>query len=166
MNGRLNINLRGGKGSNGDPTSKSSQALHHSRNESRVLAKAKLVPQTLIDLASKAKIVKCGHQITSKAYEITSKDGETGKGIGNATLNNAAKLNNNLKAQQLKKAEWAMIKDDLEHSAPGMENVAANFMKQQFANLYAMTASTLPTQGSSHHSLLDDTIVSSQSDQA
>jgi hypothetical protein len=54
-------------------------------------------------------------------------------------LNEAAKLNNYLKAQQLKKADWAMIKEALEAGVQGMESVAANFMKQQFANLYGMT---------------------------
>jgi hypothetical protein len=117
-------------------------------------------------LEHKAKYFKCGYRIASNAYEITSKDGETGKGIDNATLNETAKLNNDLKAQQLKKTDWAMIKEDLEASVPGMENVAANVMKQQFTNLYAMTASTLPTHDISNESLVNDTIVSSQSDQA
>jgi hypothetical protein len=81
-------------------------------------------------------------------------------------LNDADKLNNDLKAHQLKKADGAMIKEAMEAGIPGMENVAANFMKQQFANLYAMTALMLPTHDSSHESLVDDTTVSSQSDQA
>jgi hypothetical protein len=121
------------------------------------------VPQTFthIDLANKAKHVKCGNRIASKADEITSKDRETGKGIDNATLNDAAKLNNDLKAQQLKKAEWAMVKDALEADVPGMENVAPNFMKHQFDNIYAMTASTLKTHDSSNESFVDDKIVSS-----
>jgi hypothetical protein len=132
VKGRLSINLRRGKGSNGDPASKSSQESRLPWNESRALVKAKLVPQPFnqTDLANKAKNVKFGHWIASKAYEITSKDGETGKGVDNAPLNDVAKLNNDLKAQQLKKADWAIIKDALEVGVPGMENVAAHFMKQ------------------------------------
>jgi hypothetical protein len=101
----------------------------------------------------------------TKAYEITSKDGEIGKGIDNTTLNDAAKLNNNLKAQQLKKADWAMIKEVLEVSFSGMKNVAANFTKQQFTNLHAMTKSMMPMYEISNASLTDNTIVSSQSEQ-
>jgi hypothetical protein len=44
-------------------------------------------------------------------------------------------LNNKLKVQQLKKADWVMIKESLEAGVPGMEAVAPNFMKHQFALL-------------------------------
>jgi hypothetical protein len=99
-----------------------------------------------------------------KAYEITSKDGNAGKGIDNATLNDAAKLNNDLKTHQLKKSDWAMTKEALEVGVPEIENAAANFMNQQFANLYGMMASTMPTTESSNESLAENMIVSSQSD--
>jgi hypothetical protein len=56
-----------------------------------------------IDLANKAKIVKCGHHIALKACEITGIYCGTGKSTGYATLNDAAKLNNDLKVQQLKR---------------------------------------------------------------
>jgi hypothetical protein len=168
VNERLNITPHHGKGSNGDQNSKSSQELHLSWNESRVLSKAKLAPQTFtkINSANKSKHVKCGHHIASTDYEITSKDGETGKGIDNATLNNAAKLNNDLKAHQLKRVVWAMLKDALEAGVPGIQDVATHLMKQQFTKLYTMKAPTLPTHDSSHASLADNTIMSSQSDQA
>jgi hypothetical protein len=118
--------------------SKPVQALHLSQSKSRALVKAKLAPQTFtaIDLANKAHIVKNGHHVASKAYEVTITDGETGKGIAPTTLNACAHLNNLLKAQQLKKADWAMTKEALEAGVPGMEAVAANFMKQQFSSLY------------------------------
>jgi hypothetical protein len=70
VNGRLNINLRRGKESNSNPPSKSSQELHLSQKESCAIVKAKLVHRTFtkIDLANKAKVVKCRHWIASKAY--------------------------------------------------------------------------------------------------
>jgi hypothetical protein len=108
-NGRLNINLRG---RSGESKMKPVQVLHLSRSKSRELAKAKLTPQTFtdIDLGNKANIVKNGHPFASKAYEVTSADGETGKGIAPTTLNACARLNNLLKAQKLNKADWEMIK--------------------------------------------------------
>jgi hypothetical protein len=47
-------------------------------------------------------------------------------------LNDSAKLNNDLNAQELKKT---MIKEALEAGVPGMENEVANFMKQQITRI-------------------------------
>jgi hypothetical protein len=78
----LNINLHPGH-DGGERKAKSVHALHLSRSEYRVMAKAKFTSQTFtaIDLANKANIVKNGHRVASKAYEVTRMDGETGKVI-------------------------------------------------------------------------------------
>jgi hypothetical protein len=143
----INIRVRGGKGK-----MKPVQALHLSRVESRALVKAKLVPHTVtaIGLANKTKSVKNGHCVASKAYEVTSTDGETVKGIAPTTLNACAHLNNLLKAQQLKKAYWVIIKESLEAGVPGMEAVATNFMKHQFALRYGTKAPVLAAGASSN----------------
>jgi hypothetical protein len=144
------------------------QALHLSRSESRALAKAKVTPHTFtdIDLANKANSVKNGHGVALKAYEVTITDGETGKGIAPMTLNACARLNNLLKAQQLKKADRAMIKEALEAGVPCMEAVAANFTKQQFSSMYGPDAPVVDaTAGgaSSSASVAENTIVSAAS---
>jgi hypothetical protein len=63
-NGDLNISFHPGHGG-GEGNMKLVQALHLSRSESRVLAKAKLTPQTftVINLANKAKIMKKCHRV-------------------------------------------------------------------------------------------------------
>jgi hypothetical protein len=93
--GRLHINLHPCH-YGGECKVKSVQSLHFSRSEYRALAKAKLAPQTFtaIDLANKAKMMKNGHHVASKAHKVTITDGKTGKGIATTTLNACAQFIN------------------------------------------------------------------------
>jgi hypothetical protein len=75
-------------------------------------------------------IVKKGNRVATKVYEVGKDDGKSGKGIDTVIINTAAKLNNDLTSQNMKLAEWAMIKEALEVGVPDMKEVAAAFMKK------------------------------------
>jgi hypothetical protein len=139
-NGRLNvansiIKVAGG----GDGNENTGQKQHLSRSKNRALEKAKIVPETskAIDLVNKDLVLEQGKRVASLTlFEVAKDDGESGKGIESSTLNNAAKLNNDMKLQKMKMHEWAMIKDALEAGVPGTEDVAVLFMKEHFLYLF------------------------------
>jgi hypothetical protein len=96
----------------------------------------------VIDLFNKALIVEKGNSIATQVYEVGKGDGESGKGIYCGIINAAAKLNNALKYQKMKLTKWAMIKEALEAGVPGMQEVAAPFMKREFTYFIRMRNKT------------------------
>jgi hypothetical protein len=68
-------------------------------------------------------------------FEIYSADGEKGKGISASTMNEIAQLNNDMKVLKMKRADWEIIKEDLEAGVPGMQTVTEKFMKRRFSLL-------------------------------
>jgi hypothetical protein len=102
-NVRLNVvnsivKVTGGGGEN----EHAGQKQHISRLKSCALKKAKIVPETFkaIDLANKAIVVKHGKRVVSSTFEVAKDDRESDKGIASSTLNNATKLNNDMKLQK------------------------------------------------------------------
>jgi hypothetical protein len=108
------------------------QQAHLSRSQTRALGKVKVDPKTftVIDLVNKALITKKENRVAMKVYEVGKYDVESGNGIDSAIINTAAKLNNDLKLQKMKRAEWAMIKEALEVDVTDFKEVTAAFMKK------------------------------------
>jgi hypothetical protein len=94
---------------------------------------------------------------------VTSRDCETGKGIAHMSLNACARLNNEMKARQLKNDNWAMNKEALEAGVPGMDDVVANFIEQQFASRYGPKAPVLVADTSLNALVAEKTGVSHNS---
>jgi hypothetical protein len=115
-NGHLNvvnsiIKVTGG----GDGKENTGEKQHLSRSKSRAPEKAKIVPESFkaINLANKALVVKQEKRVARKTFEVSKDDEESGKDIESSTLNNAAKLNNDMKLQKMKMHEWVIIKEAL-----------------------------------------------------
>jgi hypothetical protein len=84
--------------------------------------------------------------VAKRAFKITLADGKTGKSIAASILNMTAELNNDMKVQQIKKADWVKIKDALKAGVHDMIDIAANFVKQRFAAFYVAPPIAMPSQ--------------------
>jgi hypothetical protein len=91
---------------------------------------------TAIDLTNKALIAKKGNRVATKVYELRKDNGESGKGINSRIINDAVKLNNDSKSQNMKLTEWVMIKEASYAGVQDTKEAPASFMEREFAYLY------------------------------